>query len=246
MYDIFGKGCFGVLLGNPKVEADKIALLKLLALCVSLTDDYIFQNHFSIGFQSTIEKYIKTLGEIPIPDRVEFSKEMVDVMTFFSAIDNEFVFSQLRSLDKKCIAQVYTILSKKEYFMQRAELLSYLDRNINSSSNGVSTQIYEQKIKTLSDQLSSQKEDYERRLNMLTKNYEEISIEAKDNKRQVSELSELSDSNKTKYLEASVKVQELTKQLEDTKETANSKLSYSRKRIEELEAQVNSLSNLDL
>lgn len=179
MFDIFGSDCFGVLLGNPGVEAEKIALQKLLALCISLTDDYVFQNHYSSGLQSLIENHIRPISGVSVPDKVEFSKEIVDVVTFFREIDNDTVFSRLKELDLESVAVVYAILSRKEYFNQRSELLLYLDKNIRLGEGGVSRAMYEDKIKELKQELADTKNLANRKLDYARKKIAEL--EAKVN-----------------------------------------------------------------
>lgn len=152
MYGIFGDGCFGVMLGSPDVDAEREALQRLLSFCVSLTDEYVFQNHFSIGFRMLVEKHISQIGGVRVPDRIDFSKEMADALGFFMENDRDSLISRLDSLDVGCVAMVYAVLSRKECAMQRAELLSH------PVASGVSSQAYEMKIKELEDKMKELRE----------------------------------------------------------------------------------------
>lgn len=154
-YKYFGNDFNEVLICDASLPENRKKLNSLIAKCISMNDAFIFQNHYSSVFQNMIETVSQGQEKIEVPDTLKFSKETLDVLTFFKVHDNSSTLSQLKRLDTECVALIYKVLTTPEYFMQRAEVLEYFEKQKVSGAVGVQTEAYEKRIEDLSLELKA-------------------------------------------------------------------------------------------
>lgn len=267
LYSLLGQDCIEALLYNADDKENADRLKELIAVCIRLNDNYNFQSNFSSVMQELILRKVKECRDVAVQRQFKISDVNQDVLRFFVTYSNDSIFKSLNSLDAKSVALIYKILSRPEYYLQRAEVLSYFDKIVGAETYGVSNE-----LEALRQELVEKEDE----INSLSSELIDLGVENTKNKNLVSALKEkckVSDSDKTTAIkekeniiedlttqlesvknisaELDVKVVKLTVELKEKadeivsiKELANSKLEHARTRISELEAQVNSLMNL--
>lgn len=185
-YGYFGSDFGDVLLSNPSVPENRKKLNILMAKCISVNDDFIFQNHYSGVLQNMIESVCRQNEKTDVPDELIFSKDMLDVLTFFKLYDNGYILSRLKKLDGKSISLIYRILTTPEYFLQRAEVPEYF---VKQSSDGVQTQAYEKRIEDLTLELQKKKDEAEslKRVRYAQENKQSVINALEESNRKLSE-----------------------------------------------------------
>lgn len=252
MYSILGDDCTDVMLKGDEGYADRIK--ELIALCFSLVDNYSFQANYPVGFDGTVRQVIGKLDSIKVPNHLKISEINSEALMFFEVYNNKFILNSLKEVDKKDIALIYKILTNPEYCHQRAEVLKVLGNDGVSLTSIISeaTKLKDDKIKELksnidnmtviqeeNNKLNSEIIDLEMSFNTLKAEKETLQ-EQLDNK--ISDFDKLNKESQQVRNALDKKTADFNK-LHDE---AERKIGDARKRIEELEAQVNSLSNLDL
>lgn len=252
MYSILGDDCTDVMLKGDEGYADRIK--ELIALCFSLVDNYSFQANYPVGFNGIVRQVIGNLDSIKVPNRLKISEINSEALMFFEVYNNKFILNSLKEADKKDIALIYKILTNPEYCHQRAEVLKVLGNDGVSLTYIISeaTKLKDDKIKELksnidnmtviqeeNNKLNSEIIDLEMSFNTLKVEKETLQEEL-DNK--ISDFDKLSRESQQVRDALDKKTADFYKLHKEAEE----KLKERRKRIEELEAQVNSLSNLDL
>lgn len=166
LYKVFGNDCFQVMLSDSSNPDNERKLRRLINICISLNDDYIFRNHYSVNFDNMLNKLCKEQMNEKVPEHIEFSKDMLEVLTIFKLHDSKSTFSHLKSLDIGSLALVYKILSQPEYVIQRAELLEFFDSRVINPS-GITKDNEVERLRKEKDQLKKELEEQKDKFNRM-------------------------------------------------------------------------------
>lgn len=148
-YKMFGDDFNSVLTSDATVPENQRKLNIIIAKCISMNDDFIFQNHYSSVLQSGIEAICQRHKDVSVPDKLEFSKDILDALTFFKIYDNKSLFSMLKELDEESVVLIYKVLTTPEYFMQRAEIIEKLASTDYKGKKGVESRVYLHELNSL-------------------------------------------------------------------------------------------------
>lgn len=166
LYKLFGSDCFQVMLSDSTNPDNERKLHRLINICISLNDDYIFRNHYSVNFDNMLNKLCKEQMNVTVPEQIKFSKDMLEVLTIFKLHDSKSTFSQLKSLDTKSLSLVYKILSQPEYVTQRAEILEFFDSRVINPS-GITKDNEVERLRKEKDQLKKELEEQKDKFNRM-------------------------------------------------------------------------------
>lgn len=224
-YEYFGDDFNTVLTSDATLPENRRRLNTIIAKCISMNDDFIFQNHYSSVFQNGMDNICKKHKELSIPDEIEFSKEILDVLTLFKIYDNRSYFNLLKKLDEESIVLIYKVLTTPEYFLQRAEVIDKMGGIDCSNIFGVHSQVYLQEITTL-------RLDIKDRDNTL-----------RDKDTELKQLRLNLSNNKKKLNDMTVEYNDLELEYQRLKKVALEDHNKSLKRIRELEQELANSKN---
>ena len=226
-YQYFGDDFNTVLTSDATLPENRKKLNTIIAKCISMNDDFIFQNHYSSVFQNSIEAICRKHKDLKVPDKLVFSKEILDVLTLFNVYDNNSCFRLLKELDEESIVLIYKVLTTPEYFLQRAEVVERLNSFNSKGLSGVQSKMYLQEIDAL-------RSDMKNKDNILVDKDSELlhkDIEVKKLKANLASSKEKINKMTTEYNDLEAEYQRL-------KEVARDDHRKSLKRIRELEQEL--------
>lgn len=152
-YQYFGDDFNAVLTSDATLPKNRKKLNAIIAKCISMNDDFIFQNHYSSVVQTGIEAICQKHKDVCVPDKLEFSKDILDALMLFKVYDNKSCFRMLKELDEESVALIYKVLTTPEYFLQRAEIIEKLGSINYKELSGVQSPVYLQEIDALRSDL---------------------------------------------------------------------------------------------
>lgn len=226
-YQYFGDDFNSVLTSDATLPENRKKLNTIIAKCISMNDDFIFQNHYSSIFQNGIEAICRKNKNLKVPDKLVFSKEILDALTLFKVYDNNSCFGLLKELDEESIVLIYKVLITPEYFLQRAEVLERLDSFNCKGLSGVQSEMYLQEIDAL-------RSDMKNKDNIMIDKDSELSRKDIEVKKLRAHLV----SSKEKIREMTSKYNDLESEYQRLKEVARDDHLKSLKRIKELEQEL--------